>query len=71
VHGTTFYHKGPLPKDIPAAVRQLKIPKREATKARGYGLRTLMACSASSRSAPLNYIREMRQSKISSRRTSS
>src|SRR3954469_1279256 len=29
VHGTTFYHKGPLPKDIPAAVHQLVIQKRE------------------------------------------
>jgi bifunctional non-homologous end joining protein LigD len=29
VHGTTFYHKGPLPKDIPAAVHQLRIEKRE------------------------------------------
>src|SRR3954464_15526428 len=29
VHGTTFYHKGPLPKDIPKAVRQLRIEKRE------------------------------------------
>lgn len=29
VHGTTFYHKGPLPKDIPAAVHQLRIHKRE------------------------------------------
>jgi bifunctional non-homologous end joining protein LigD len=29
VHGTTFYHKGPLPKDIPRAVHQLRIQKRE------------------------------------------
>jgi bifunctional non-homologous end joining protein LigD len=29
VHGTTFYHKGPLPKDIPKAVHQLRIEKRE------------------------------------------
>jgi bifunctional non-homologous end joining protein LigD len=29
VHGTTFYHKGPLPKDIPNAVHQLRIEKRE------------------------------------------
>jgi bifunctional non-homologous end joining protein LigD len=29
VHGTTFYHKGPLPKDIPEAVHQLRIHKRE------------------------------------------
>lgn len=29
VHHTIFYHKGPLPKDIPAAVHQLKINKRE------------------------------------------
>jgi bifunctional non-homologous end joining protein LigD len=29
VHGTTFYHKGSLPKDIPAAVHQLRITKRE------------------------------------------
>jgi len=29
VHGTTFYHKGPLPKDIPPAVHQLRIRKRE------------------------------------------
>lgn len=29
VHGTTFYHKGPLPKEIPAAVHQLCIQKRE------------------------------------------
>ena len=29
VHGTTFYHKGPLPKDIPGAVHQLRIEKRE------------------------------------------
>jgi bifunctional non-homologous end joining protein LigD len=29
VHGTTFYHKGKLPKDLPAAVHQLKIEKRE------------------------------------------
>lgn len=29
VHGTTFYHKGPLPKDIPESVHQLRIQKRE------------------------------------------
>jgi bifunctional non-homologous end joining protein LigD len=29
VRGTTFYHKGPLPTDIPAAVHQLRIRKRE------------------------------------------
>jgi bifunctional non-homologous end joining protein LigD len=29
VHGTTFYHKGPLPKHIPAAVHQLRVQKRE------------------------------------------
>jgi bifunctional non-homologous end joining protein LigD len=29
VHGTTFYHKGPLPKDIPSAVQRLRIEKRE------------------------------------------
>jgi len=29
VHGATFYHKGPLPKDIPQAVHQLRIKKRE------------------------------------------
>jgi bifunctional non-homologous end joining protein LigD len=29
VHGTTFYHKGPLPKDIPEAVHHLRIEKRE------------------------------------------
>jgi len=29
VHGTTFYHKGPLPNDIPASVHQLRIEKRE------------------------------------------
>ena len=29
VHGTTFYHKGPLPKDIPEAVHQLRIQKRD------------------------------------------
>jgi bifunctional non-homologous end joining protein LigD len=29
VHGTTFYHKGLLPKDIPKAVHQLRIEKRE------------------------------------------
>ena len=29
VHGTTFYHKGPLPADIPKAVHQLRIQKRE------------------------------------------
>ncbi|MEH2512162.1 bifunctional non-homologous end joining protein LigD [Nitrobacteraceae bacterium AZCC 1564] len=29
VHGTTFYHKGPLPKDIPGAVHKLRIRKRE------------------------------------------
>jgi bifunctional non-homologous end joining protein LigD len=29
VHGTTFYHKGKLPKDIPTTVHQLKIEKRE------------------------------------------
>jgi bifunctional non-homologous end joining protein LigD len=29
VHGTTFYHKGPLPKQIPAAVHQLRVQKRE------------------------------------------
>ena len=29
VHGTTFYHKGPLPKDIPGAVHRLRIQKRE------------------------------------------
>jgi bifunctional non-homologous end joining protein LigD len=28
VHGTTFYHKGPLP-EIPKAVHQLKVEKRE------------------------------------------
>jgi bifunctional non-homologous end joining protein LigD len=29
VHGTTFYHKGPLPKQIPPSVHQLRIHKRE------------------------------------------
>ncbi len=29
VHGTTFYHKGPLPKDIPSSVHQLQMQKRE------------------------------------------
>src|SRR3954453_5933324 len=29
VHGTTFYHKGPLPKQIPRAVHQLRVEKRE------------------------------------------
>src|SRR3954463_5447335 len=29
VHGTTFYHKGPLPRDVPEAVHQLLIQKRE------------------------------------------
>jgi bifunctional non-homologous end joining protein LigD len=29
VHGTTFYHKGALPRDIPEAVHQLRIEKRE------------------------------------------
>jgi bifunctional non-homologous end joining protein LigD len=29
VHGTTFYHKGPLPSDIPKTVHQLRIQKRE------------------------------------------
>jgi bifunctional non-homologous end joining protein LigD len=29
VHGTTFYHKGPLPKDIPSSVHQLHLQKRE------------------------------------------
>ena len=29
VHGTTFYHKGPLPPEISSAVHQLKIHKRE------------------------------------------
>jgi len=29
VDGTTFYHKGPLPKDIPSAVHQFRIQKRE------------------------------------------
>jgi bifunctional non-homologous end joining protein LigD len=29
VHGTTFYHKGPLPKEISDAVHQLRIEKRE------------------------------------------
>jgi bifunctional non-homologous end joining protein LigD len=29
VHGTTFYHKGPLPKDIPSSVHQLHLHKRE------------------------------------------
>jgi bifunctional non-homologous end joining protein LigD len=29
VHGTTFYHKGNLPKNIPEAVHRLRIEKRE------------------------------------------
>ena len=29
VHGTTFYHKGPLPNEIPGGVHQLRIRKRE------------------------------------------
>jgi bifunctional non-homologous end joining protein LigD len=29
VHGTTFYHKGPLPRDIPNSVHQLHLRKRE------------------------------------------
>jgi bifunctional non-homologous end joining protein LigD len=29
VHGTTFYHKGPLPKNIPEVVHQLRLEKRE------------------------------------------
>ena len=35
VHGTTFYHKGPLPKDIPSSVHQLHMRKREG----GEGIR--------------------------------
>ena len=35
VHGTTFYHMGPLPKDIPKAVHQLRIEKRRG----GEGIR--------------------------------
>jgi bifunctional non-homologous end joining protein LigD len=35
VHGTTFYHKGPLPKDIPSSVHQLHLQKREG----GEGIR--------------------------------
>ena len=35
VHGTTFYHKGPLPKQIPEPVHQLRIQKREG----GEGMR--------------------------------
>ncbi|RZN33768.1 DNA ligase D [Bradyrhizobium sp. Leo121] len=35
VRGTTFYHKGPLPKDIPQAVHELRIRKREG----GEGIR--------------------------------
>jgi bifunctional non-homologous end joining protein LigD len=35
VNGTTFYHKGPLPKDIPEAVHQLRVQKREG----GHGMR--------------------------------
>src|SRR3954469_7367047 len=35
VHGTTFYHKGPLPKLIPPAVHQLRVEKREG----GHGTR--------------------------------
>jgi len=40
VHGTTFYHKGPLPKDIPPAVHQLRIRKREG----GEGTRLWVDC---------------------------
>jgi bifunctional non-homologous end joining protein LigD len=40
VHGTTFYHKGPLPNDIPAAVHQLRIQKREG----GEGTRLWVDC---------------------------
>jgi bifunctional non-homologous end joining protein LigD len=29
VHGTTFYHKGPLPRQIPSSVHQLRLRKRE------------------------------------------
>ena len=29
VHGTTFYHMGPLPREIPGAVHRLRIRKRE------------------------------------------
>jgi DNA ligase D-like protein (predicted polymerase) len=32
VHGTTFYHKGLLPKDIPSSVHQLHVQKREGGK---------------------------------------
>ena len=35
VHGTTFYHKGPLPKNIPSSVHQLHMRKREG----GEGIR--------------------------------
>jgi len=35
VRGTTFYHKGPLPKDIPQAFHQLRIEKRDG----GEGIR--------------------------------
>lgn len=29
MHGTTSYHKGPLPKDIPPSIHRLRIEKRE------------------------------------------
>lgn len=32
VHETTFYHRGPLPKDLPSSVHQLHMRKREGGK---------------------------------------
>jgi hypothetical protein len=42
VHGTTFYHKGPLP-EIPAAVHKLTVRRRE--EGTGCGLMISKGCS--------------------------
>jgi len=35
VHGTTFYHKGPIPKDLPSSIHRLHMRKRDG----GEGIR--------------------------------
>jgi bifunctional non-homologous end joining protein LigD len=71
VHGTTFYHKGPLPKDIPKAVHQLRIEKREGGEGTRLWVDDLEGLPGWSTSVPSNCIPGTRRSNSSSGRTRS
>jgi bifunctional non-homologous end joining protein LigD len=64
VHGTTFYHKGPLP-PIPPGVHQLRIEKREGGEGVRLWVDDLAGLLGLVESAPSNCIPRRRRSTIS------